>query len=148
MARAAPAERSSRSGAYDAGDYIEDALTDEEAAQGYGLACQMRRKVGPRAAGRGFFGRLQDPAGAHAAEHRQHHPVVGTTTVRLRASRPAAARLPAGAVCQHPGARQRAAPLLLFQLAPGAAELEFLVRNIPGGLMSEIPAAPRPARSS
>nr|WP_297307986.1 benzoate 1,2-dioxygenase electron transfer component BenC [uncultured Flavobacterium sp.] len=32
----------SRSGSFDAGDYIEEALSDEEAAQGYGLACQMR----------------------------------------------------------------------------------------------------------
>jgi benzoate/toluate 1,2-dioxygenase reductase subunit len=32
----------SRSGQYDPGDYIEDALSDEEAAEGYGLACQMR----------------------------------------------------------------------------------------------------------
>lgn len=32
----------SRSGSFDAGDYIEDALSDDEAAQGYGLACQMR----------------------------------------------------------------------------------------------------------
>lgn len=29
------------SGEYDGGDYIEDALTDEEAEQGYALACQM-----------------------------------------------------------------------------------------------------------
>lgn len=32
----------SRSGSFDAGDYIEEALSDEETAQGYGLACQMR----------------------------------------------------------------------------------------------------------
>ena len=32
----------SRSGTFDAGDYIEEALSDDEAAQGYGLACQMR----------------------------------------------------------------------------------------------------------
>ncbi len=30
------------SGAYDPGDYIEDALSDDEAAQGFGLACQIR----------------------------------------------------------------------------------------------------------
>ncbi len=30
------------SGRYDHGDYIEDAMTEEEAAQGYVLACQMR----------------------------------------------------------------------------------------------------------
>lgn len=30
-----------KSGTFDEGDYIEEALTDEEAAQGYGLACQM-----------------------------------------------------------------------------------------------------------
>lgn len=32
----------SRSGTFDAGDYIDEALTDEEAELGYGLACQMR----------------------------------------------------------------------------------------------------------
>ena len=31
----------SKSGTFDPGDYIEEALTDEEAEQGYGLACQM-----------------------------------------------------------------------------------------------------------
>ena len=31
-------------GQFDSGDYIEDALTGEEAAEGYGLACQMRPK--------------------------------------------------------------------------------------------------------
>lgn len=31
-----------KSGTFDGGDYIEDALSDEEANQGYGLACQMR----------------------------------------------------------------------------------------------------------
>src|ERR1700733_14907013 len=30
------------SGDFDAGTYIEDALTEQEAAQGYALACQMR----------------------------------------------------------------------------------------------------------
>lgn len=32
----------SKSGSFDPGDYIEEALTDEEADNGYGLACQMR----------------------------------------------------------------------------------------------------------
>lgn len=32
----------SKSGSFDPGDYIEDALSDEEAERGYGLACQMR----------------------------------------------------------------------------------------------------------
>lgn len=32
----------SRSGSFDPGDYIEEALSDEEAEKGYGLACQMR----------------------------------------------------------------------------------------------------------
>ena len=30
------------SGTFDGGDYIEDALTDDEAAEGYGLACQIK----------------------------------------------------------------------------------------------------------
>lgn len=33
------------SGEYDGGDYIEDALTEAEAAQGFALACQMRPKT-------------------------------------------------------------------------------------------------------
>src|SRR5690349_17605311 len=32
------------SGDYDGGSYIEDALTDDEAAAGFALACQMRPK--------------------------------------------------------------------------------------------------------
>ena len=34
-----------QSGEYDGGDYIEDALTEEEAAEGLALACQMRPKT-------------------------------------------------------------------------------------------------------
>ena len=33
------------SGEYDRGNYLEDALSDSEAARGYALACQMRRKT-------------------------------------------------------------------------------------------------------
>jgi benzoate/toluate 1,2-dioxygenase reductase subunit len=33
------------SGEYDRGNYVEDALSDDEAGQGYALACQMRPKT-------------------------------------------------------------------------------------------------------
>src|SRR5215211_9209669 len=34
-----------QSGEYESGEYIEDALTEEEAAEGLALACQMRPKT-------------------------------------------------------------------------------------------------------
>ena len=42
------------------GDYIEDALTEDEAAEGYVLTCQMRAEVGLRDPGAGVVGGVQD----------------------------------------------------------------------------------------
>ena len=44
-ALAAPANATPNQANFDGGDYIEDALTEQEFAQGYALACQMRPKT-------------------------------------------------------------------------------------------------------
>src|SRR5882757_6925451 len=48
------------SGEYDRGSYLNDALTEEEAAEGLALACQTRPKTGPRCCHRRVVGGLQD----------------------------------------------------------------------------------------
>ncbi len=47
-------------GEYDRGSYFEDALTEEEAAEGLALACQTRPKTDPRCCRRRVVGILQD----------------------------------------------------------------------------------------
>jgi benzoate/toluate 1,2-dioxygenase reductase subunit len=125
------------SGEYDGGDYIEEALTDEEAAQGSALACQMRPKTDLvikiaassevcKTKGQNFNSRL------NAVER------LSPTTIAFSLSLDGGEGLGylAGQYVNVlvPGTDQRRS--YSFSSTPGSAELSFLVRDIPRGVMS------------
>lgn len=123
------------SGTYDGGSYIEDALTEEEAASGLALACQARPKTDLVVA---------IPAASTACKIRpQSFETVLRGVERLSETSFAftldqpdgLAFLPGQYVnLRVPGTEQRRS--YSFSSAPGADALSFLVRDIPGGLMS------------
>ena len=123
------------SGRYDGGSYIEDALTEEEAASGLGLACQMRPQSDLV---------LSIPASSKACKTAgQSFTTVlrgverlSETSIAFTLEAPAnLAVLPGQYVnVAVPGTAERRS--YSFSSAPGAAGASFLVRDIPGGLMS------------
>lgn len=121
-------------GAFDGGDYIEDALTDEEAAEGYGLACQMKPQTDLvlRIAASSDVCRIK---GASYKAQLASVTRLSPTTIRFAVTAEPF-RFLAGQYVNIlvPGTDQRRS--YSFSSAPGAAELEFLVRDIPGGMMS------------
>ncbi len=123
------------SGAYDSGSYIEDALTDEEAASGYALACQAKPRsdmvVAIAASSEVCKTAGQTIAGRLAAVER-----LSPTTIGFTVDTPApVAFLPGQYVnVTVPGTDQRRS--YSFSSAPGAASVSFLVRDIPRGVMS------------
>ena len=124
------------SGAFDGGDYIEDALTEEEAAQGYGLACQMRPKSDLVLRVAASSDACKTRPAAHSAEVASLTRLSDTTTAfSVRVASGPLAFLPGQYVnMEVPGSGQRRS--YSFSSAPGAAQAEFLVRHIPGGLMT------------
>jgi benzoate/toluate 1,2-dioxygenase reductase subunit len=123
------------SGRYDGGHYIEDALTEEEAASGLALACQMRAESDLV---------LAIPASSAACKTRPQSFAtrlldverLSETSIAFTLERPAGlAFLPGQYVnLRVPGTEARRS--YSFSSAPGATELSFLVRDIPAGLMS------------
>ena len=122
-------------GTFDGGSYIEDALTDDEAAEGYGLACQMKPhtdlvlriaassdvckvKAGSAKARLASVTRLSDTTIAFALDPASPLGFLAGQYVSI----------------QVPGTDQKRS--YSFSSAPGAASLEFLVRDIPHGMMS------------
>ena len=124
------------SGTYHGGDYIEDALTDEEAAQGYGLACQMRPKSDLVLRVAASSDACKTKPAAYAGSIAALRRLSGTTTeFTIRTEGGPVAFLPGQYVnIEVPGSGQRRS--YSFSSAPGAAEAGFLVRNIPGGVMT------------
>ncbi len=124
------------SGTYDGGDYIEDALTDEEAAQGFGLACQMRPKSDLVLRVAASSDACKTKPAAHTAEIAALTRLSDSTTAfSVHVDAGPLAFLPGQYVnIQVPGSEQRRS--YSFSSPPGATEAEFLVRNIPGGLMT------------
>ncbi|MCB4823581.1 benzoate 1,2-dioxygenase electron transfer component BenC [Roseicella aerolata] len=123
------------SGRYDGGSYIEDALTEEEAAEGLALACQARPESDLVVA---------IPSTSAACKTRPQSYEVGLRSVERLSETSIAFSLdaPAGLAflpgqyvsLRVPGTEQRRA--YSFSSAPGADALSFLVRDIPQGLMS------------
>ncbi|ACA15842.1 oxidoreductase FAD/NAD(P)-binding domain protein [Methylobacterium sp. 4-46] len=123
------------SGRFDPGSYIEDALSDEEAAQGYGLACQMRPRTDLV---------LAVAASSHLCKTggAAHKGTIGAvrrlsdTTFGLTVETPEPIGFLPGQYVNIalPGSGQQRS--YSFSSAPGGTRAEFLIRNIPGGLMS------------
>ncbi|MEH3143788.1 MAG: benzoate 1,2-dioxygenase electron transfer component BenC [Methylobacterium frigidaeris] len=123
------------SGRFDPGSYIEDALTDEEAAQGYGLACQMRPQtdlvLAVAASSEVCKTRAAALRGTVAAVRRLSDTTFGLS---VETGEPVGF-LPGQYVnIAVPGSAQTRS--YSFSSPPGSARAEFLIRNIPGGLMS------------
>jgi benzoate/toluate 1,2-dioxygenase reductase subunit len=122
-------------GSYDGGSYIEDALTDEEAAAGFALACQARPRtdlvVAVQAASTACKTRPQSFETVLRGVER-----LSDTSLAFTLDRPAGiAFLPGQYVnLVVPGTEQRRS--YSFSSAPGADHLSFLVRDIQAGLMS------------
>ena len=123
------------SGRYDGGSYIEDALTDEEAASGLALACQMRPESDLvlaipassavcKTAGQSFTTTLR------GVER------LSETSIAFTLEAPAGLGFLPGQYVnlRVPGTEERRS--YSFSSAPGDAALSFLVRDIPRGMMS------------
>lgn len=123
------------SGDYEMGVYIDDALTEDEAAKGYVLTCQMRPKSdcvirvpASSAACKTEVG----SHGGHLSKIDRNSPT--TVTFTLKAERPLSF-LPGQYVNLNvPGSKETRS--YSFSTAPDQAELGFLIRDVPGGLMS------------
>jgi benzoate/toluate 1,2-dioxygenase reductase component len=126
-------------GDYDLGDdYIEDALSVGEAEEGFVLTCQMKVSSDCVIA-------VSVPSFACKVKPMEFGGAVAgvdlvsdsTIILRLRPDDPAAIGFLPGQYVKLsvPGTGQRRA--YSFSSKPGAKEASFLIRNIPGGLMSE-----------
>lgn len=124
-----------QSGDYDSGDYIEDALTEAEAAEGLALACQMRPKNDAvidifassevcKTKGQAFQARLR------SAER------LSPTTIAFALEGAGALSFLPGQYVNVlvPGTDQRRS--YSFSSPPGSETQSFLVRDIQPGLMS------------
>ena len=124
-------------GQFDAGSYIEDALTDEEAAEGFALACQMRPESDL------VVGILASSAACKVKATPFQATLVGlellSPEIHRLTLRPAAGAslsfLPGQYVhVRVPGTDQVRS--YSFSSAPGAAECALLIRHLPDGLMT------------
>ena len=124
-------------GSYDAGDYIEDALSADEAAEGYVLTCQMRPKsdcVVKIAAGSAFCKVREEPFRAVIARVDRLSPSSIAFALRLEAGRELGFLPGQYANLGVPGTGETRA--YSFSSLPRDGVVEFFVRNIPGGRMS------------
>ena len=123
-------------GQYDGGSYIEDALTDDEALEGYCLTCQMKPKsdlvLRINAGSDVCKTKASDLAAEVVAVDRLSASTIG---LRIRLENADLGFLPGQYVSIGvPGTA--AARAYSFSSAPGAETASFLIRNVPGGVMS------------
>jgi len=123
------------SGSYEMGVYIEDALTEDEAAQGHVLTCQMRPKSDCVIRVPASAAACKTEVGTHGGKlTRIARDSATTVTFTLQAERPLAF-LPGQYVnLQVPGSKETRS--YSFSSAPNQTELSFLIRDVPDGLMS------------
>ena len=123
-------------GEYDGGIYIEDALTDEEATEGYCLPCQMRPRTDCV---------LRIPASSAMCNTKASDLTAEVIAVsRLsRSTIDFSVKLAHGEFSFLPGQylniavpRMRATRAYSFSSPSGTAVASFLIRNLPGGTMS------------
>lgn len=123
------------SGGYDRGNYLEDALTAEEAAAGLALACQTRAKTDLVVAIAASSEACKTRGQAHRARLHSVERLSETTIAFSLDGADAVTFLPGQyANLLVPGTNQRRS--YSFSSPPGAHTLSFLVRNIPPGVMS------------
>ncbi len=127
----------SEAGEYDGGDYIEDALTDDEAAEGYALACQMKPQTDLvlriaassdvcKVKGGSFKARLR-------AVDRISESTIGFSLV-LDPATPLSFLAGQYVNIAVPGTAEKRS--YSFSSTPGADTASFLIRDIPRGQMS------------
>lgn len=125
------------SGQYTMGEYIDDALTEDEARQGFVLTCQMRATsdcVVRIPASSSVCRTQQARFDAAIREVRQLSPSTISLTIEGEALS-TLAFLPGQYVnLQVPGSAQTRA--YSFSSMPREGQVSFLIRNVPGGLMS------------
>ena len=124
-------------GAYDGGDYIEDALTDDEAAEGYGLACQMKPKSDLVLRIAASSDVCKTKGASYKAQLNAVDRLSETTLSFSLAVDPASplAFLPGQYVnILVPGTDQKRS--YSFSSVPGSNDASFLIRDIPCGAMS------------
>ena len=131
------------SGSYDGGDYIEDALTEEEAEEGYvprparcgrKPICVVRDRRPPRRSARPKSARLP----GRAARRSSSCPTARSSLLARGASRPLAF-LPGQYVnIMVPGSGP--ARSYSFSSPPGAETLSFLIRDVPRRADEQLPA--------
>ncbi|NBE51731.1 2Fe-2S iron-sulfur cluster binding domain-containing protein [Streptomyces sp. YC537] len=125
------------SGSYDGGDYIDEALSDDEAASGYCLPCQMTPHSNlvlriPSSSAAAKTGAATHSATVTAIEHHSATTVGFTLDLDERA---ALDFLPGQYVnIAVPGTDQSRS--YSFSSGPGRRQVSFLVRIVPGGAMS------------
>ena len=123
------------SGDFTMGDYIEDALADDEAAAGYVLTCQMRPTSDCVIRVPASSAACKTEVGAHGGKlTRIDRGSQTTVSFALQVPSPIAF-LPGQYVnLTVPGSKQSRS--YSFSSAPNQAELAFLIRDVPDGLMS------------
>ncbi|MGF6527961.1 benzoate 1,2-dioxygenase electron transfer component BenC [Variovorax sp. PvP013] len=123
------------SGAFTMGDYIEDALTDAEAAEGFVLTCQMRPTSDCVVRVPASSAACKTEVATHGGKLvRIARDSATTVSFTVQAERPLAF-LPGQYVnLTVPGSKQTRS--YSFSSAPDSADLAFLIRDVPDGLMS------------